>query len=224
MRKLILTIILSASLAYSGHSQAINDSIKQTHEVTVDGTKLINIFKTSTSNTPFYLQYRYNFEKSALRLNVSYFGSSSETDNDDGDTTFTESYSNSNLRLSLGYEWQERFGNRWIVNYGVGLIYHAINSSSSRVFEDHSTGEAYRQDHTSDYDAFGIAPHAGIRFMILKNLSVGTEFSWEFLRSVDSHKNTYENAPPNSKDNSWESVVFSSRFNNPLSFLISYNF
>jgi len=222
MRLLIIAVLLVFN-AVGVSAQNLNETIQNRHEISVDGTRLLNIFRDATGNFPYYFTYRYNFERSAIRLSFS-----GNMNNRSGpytleDTILNRDDKNYQLRLRAGYEWQQRIASRWLVHYGLDATLFYSFRSNRRFSQNHSSG-FFDEDLTRSRGLeLGAGPQLGFKFMPLPHFAVGTEASLIFNTGSSRYSREQENNQygPDSYSNTRFTDL---EFYFPVTVLISYYF
>jgi hypothetical protein len=119
------------------------------------------------TETPYYLTAKMRSKKGYWRLGLgAALNSKSESSGKLADTKTTR---NSDYQLRLGYEWQQIWGNKWTFYYGVDVL----GRYKDKALVADSGFDLVTLAETTW--GTGVAPMAGIRFQIWRNIALSTE-------------------------------------------------
>lgn len=157
---------------YAQNSDSPKSNFK--NDFGIDVTQFFTVFNSNfTSNSPYFITYRRNYEKGALRFGL---GGRSNSSNSNVNPQLTDfDVASHQLDFRAGYEWQSNFAKRWQVYYGVDAGYGLLHNVSTLIS---STGdESWRQkEHT---DVYSLSPMLGFKFKLNNRLTLASEASYK---------------------------------------------
>lgn len=218
MKSLITLVLLFFAIS---PAVAQNTPITSTnnHEVGIDISPFLQRFvsgnSSSGSNTiPFYLMYRYHFDRWAIRAGIG--GSFRNNESIVNDTMDSKS-ENSIFNFRLGVEGKIDIYRRWQFFYGVDLYTYTSKSLNQYYF----SVDNFNKNLNSE-KGWGAAPLMGLRFKISDRISVTTETS--LIIYYFKGKSEDIRMPSSIYDRTTETEGWKSNFTPPTSILFTFNF
>jgi hypothetical protein len=139
------------------------------------------------TETPYYFAAKMRFKKGYWRLGIgAALNAKSESNGKLSDTKTTR---NADYQLRIGYEWQRIMTNKWMFYYG----FDVLGRYKDKAFIVDSGFDVVNLSETTL--ATGVAPVAGIRFQIWRNMALSTETALRYRYTSFKEKSSFSVNP-----------------------------
>jgi hypothetical protein len=139
------------------------------------------------TETPYYFAAKMRAKKGYWRLGIGVaLNAKSESS---GKLLDTKTTRNADYQLRIGYEWQRIMTNKWLFYYG----FDVLGRYKEKAFIADSGFDIVNLSETTL--ATGVAPMAGIRFQIWRNIALSTETALRYRYSSFKEKSSFSVNP-----------------------------
>ncbi len=231
MKKIILSIFISAFILIANAQDSLSTKKKYNNEFGIDATAFFkqfifinnSDFGTVYYEPTYYLTYRRHFKPGNIRFGIGIGFSNSEQTSSNVDDDNNYEYNAIGFDARIGWEFVEKLSKRWEVYYGLDFRPSYRHVQNDVIY----LNAGYANGYEETYKLYSFSPLLGFRFRLTERLSLTTEASFSVIITEIERRNYFTPVTdqyPAIPDKEYPKVkMLNSSFSQPLFIIITFD-